>query len=221
MQSNILLLLLVVIGAAVTQAHEFKYAEAELKGLCPKISYITNFEMHRILGWYYIPFTTLNSSLCLNNEGRTIYAAQFDDKTVNTDMCCRSAAEPEVAVCGSKIGTGAATATSNPGEFMYKFDNNVYPIYIIDTDYENYSVLYGCKPGSGRRSTLDELIIVFSRDYQLNDTFEARVRKVIKKNGGDWSKAKPSKQGDSTPYTPGPRPCSRDRAPCNRDRACS
>lgn len=197
----------------MAQAQEFQYAEVDLKGHCPKISYITNFNMDRIVGWYYIPFTTLNSPLCFNNEGRSIYAAQFNENTINLEMCCRSAAKPEFAVCGSKVGSGTATVTSTPGQIdiIYEFDNNAYPVFILDTDYENYSIVYGCKTGSGRRSRRDELIIVFSRNYQLNENFEKLVLRVLEKNGADWSKVKRSKQGPSTPYTPGPRPCRRDR----------
>lgn len=160
--------------------------------------------MPRIVGWWYRAFSSDNNPLCLNNEGQTTYTAQYDDKTFHVQVCCRSAATPDIAVCGRDIGTAILSATSTPGEFTYELYNNVYPLFLLDTDYDNYAIVYGCKPGLEGR---DELIFVFSRRYQLNDTLVKRVRDVIQRNGIDWSKAKPVRQGPSIPYTPGSKPC--------------
>lgn len=194
------LILLVIVATVAVYGEQFKYSEVQLKGSCPKIKYINNFNFPRICGWYYEAFASLTSPLCFNsNEGLTMYAVPFDDQTLSINFCCRSAADPKSATCGSKVASGTVKATSTPGELIYAFDNKVYNIYVLDTDYENFTIVYGCNPaGRGR----DELILIHSRDYQLTKSLEKRVRNVINLNGGNWSNAKPIKQGHSVPYTP-------------------
>lgn len=207
MKLNKLAFLLVIIAAATTHGQEFKFTEVELRGSCPKINYINNLDMPKLMGWWYRAFSTLDNHNCYNNEGQTMYAAQYNDKTLNVDICCRSAVDSKIAACGSNIGSGTVTATSNPGEFTYAFDNNVITIYVLDTDYDRFAIVYGCKTGSGRRSRREELIFVLTRDYTLTDSLEDRVRNVLQRNGSALSNAKRVSQGSSTPYTPVPRPC--------------
>lgn len=195
----------IIFGAATAHVQKCNnYAEIHLKGLCPKINYIPDFNMSNILGWWYLVFSSKDNPQCLNNEGQTFYAALFDDKTINIEVCCRGAETPDVAVCGRNVGSGSVKLTCNPGELMFPFGNDVYPSYVLDSDYGNFTIVYGCKPGSQGR---DEMIFVFSRGYQLNDTLVNRVRDVLKRNGISWSKAKPVKQGRTTPYLPGSKPC--------------
>lgn len=212
------LALLIILSAATAHGQDFEYTAVDLKGSCPKISYINNFNLPRIVGWWYRVFTTSDIPECFNNEGQTMYASQFNDKIINVAFCCRSAANTDIVACGSNIGSGTCTVTSNPGEFTYEFDNKVYTIYVLDTDYKNFMLIYGCKAGFGRRSRRDEVIYVYSRDYQLNDNLENRVRNVLQRNGIEFSKTKPVKHGRSTPYTPGPRPCNHGKPPWEHER---
>lgn len=198
------LLSLIIFGVAV-HGENFLFDEIQLNGSCPKISYITNLDIPRILGWYYRAYSNLDNPLCFNNEGQTMYAAQYDETRINVEICCRSAAQPTIAICGANVGSGVVAATQNPGEFTYQFEENIYPDYILDTDYDNFTIVYGCKPGS--RNLRDEVIFVLSRDYTLNPTLQARVRAVLERNGVQWSKVKPVKQGRSTPYTPFAKQC--------------
>lgn len=48
-----------------------------------------------------------------------MFAAPYDDKIIHVEMCCRSAAAPDIAYCGRKIGSGTIHATSKPGELSY------------------------------------------------------------------------------------------------------
>lgn len=194
----------IILGVANAQEH--KYTEVQLKGSCPKITYITNPDLNRSVGWWYRVYSNFNNSLCLNNEGQTKYVAQYDETTLNGQICCRSAANPKVPFCGKKIGSGTfSSVLENPGAFTYTFDGNTSTVYALETDYVNFIIIYGCKSGSG--SDRDEMIFVYSRNYSLNDALQTRVRTIIRKNKIDWSKAKPVKHGPFTPYTPGPRPC--------------
>lgn len=208
MKSYKLVLLLVIVGTAASHGERFNYTEVELKGSCPKIKYINNFSFPRIVGWYYEAFASLTSLQCFNsNEGLTMYAAPYDDQTLSINFCCRSASAQSMATCGRSVASGTVTATSTPGALTYAFNNKVYTIYVLDTDYENFTVVYGCNPGSRKHQERDELILIHSRHYQLSHTLERRVRNVIERNGGDWSNAKPIKQGCQIPYTPNsPKP---------------
>lgn len=89
---------------------------------------------------------------------------------------------------------------------MYQFANSSYPIYILDTDYDNFTIAYGCKPGS-TINTRDEVLYVETRDYSLSSTLETRVRAVLKRNGVDWRNARRVVQGPTTPYTPFAKQC--------------
>lgn len=47
-----------------------------------------------------------------------------------------------------------------------------YSIFVLDTDYENFTVVYGCYPESRRHHERDELILIHSRHYRLSKTVE-------------------------------------------------
>lgn len=205
MKLSKLLFWLFILCAATAHAAKFKYTEVQLKGSCPKIKYISNYNMARNVGWWYLAFSTINSPLCLNNEGQTMYATQYDDKIIHVEMCCRSAAAPETAYCGRKVGSGTVQAISNPGNFTYESDDKVYPVYVLDMDYESFNIVYGCKPGPNDEGR-DEMLFVTSRSYQLNNTLVNRVRNVLRRNEINWTKAKPVKQGPTIPYIPGSKP---------------
>lgn len=203
MESSKFIFLLVIFGAAAIYGQRFSYTEVQLKGTCPRIKYINNFNFPRIVGWYYEAFASISSSQCYNNnEGLACYVSPYDDHTITINFCCRSATNSSIATCGRDVASGTVSIESTPGEMTYRFKNKVYKIYVLDTDYENFSIVYGCNPGSGRHSGRDELILVHSRSYRLSKALENRVRRVIEENGGDWSIAKPIKQGSTVPYTP-------------------
>lgn len=215
MKSNKFVILLIIVGAAVTHAERFNYTEIDLKGSCPKIKYINNFNFPRIVGWYFEAFASLSSPKCFNkNEGLTMYAAPYDDESLTINFCCRSAATPNTATCGPEVGSGIVKVTSTPGEMTYEFNNKnkFYYIYVLDTDYENFTIVYGCNPRGRER---DELILIHSRHYKLSNALEHRIRKVVQQNGGDWSNAKPIRQGPTIPYTPN-SPKSRLISGCGR-----
>lgn len=203
MQFNELLCLLVFLGAATVHGQEPEYTEIQLPGLCPKISYVSNLNGPRVFGWWYRSHTTFTSPLCYNgNEGQTMYTAPVDDTTLTLQYCCRSSADPSIPYCGEKVGTGTTVSTGYVGGFIYQFDDQTYLSHPIDTDYDNFAIVYGCKPESG-----EELIFIITRDYTLPARLLPRVNKILKRNGIAWSKLKPVKQGPTVPYIPntGPR----------------
>lgn len=200
----------IILGVTEANREEFEYFEKKLQGSCPKVKYITNFDLPRLIGWWYRDYSTPKFPECLDNEGQTIYAAEYDDTSLNLQGCCRSAANPTIATCGNKVGSGTVTFlpnTGDPASMVYQFGNSSYPIYILDTDYTNFVIVYGCKPVSERPTERDELIIVLSRDYELTVSFRNRVNGVLKRNDADLSKGERVKQGPRIPYTPGQKPC--------------
>lgn len=62
------------------------------------------------------------------------------------NICCRSAANPDIGTCGTDIGSGTVTATSTAGVFLYQFGNNNYTLYGLGMNYEKLIIVYGCKP---------------------------------------------------------------------------
>lgn len=141
----------VIFGAAtaIFNGQENEYTELDLGGLCPKISYVSNLDGPRVVGWWYRVFSSFESPLCYNgNEGQTMYTSALNESTLNLDWCCRSAADPTVATCGSKVGTGTTTSSKN-GEFLYEFDDQSWLCHPIDTDYDNFAIVYGCDPATG------------------------------------------------------------------------
>lgn len=213
MRLNKFIFLCIILGVASTDNQKFKYAEVQLPGSCPKINYLINFDVPRLLGWWYRALTTTKypqslKSECLNNEGQTMYAAEYDDTTLRIDACCRSAANASLPTCGNKVGSGTVTFVSNTTNSVimnYQFGNNTFPIYILDTDYDNFVVVYGCNAGSQHQR--EEFSVVLSRDYELADGFDKRARSILQRNDIDLSILKPVKQGPLIPYTPGPKPC--------------
>ncbi len=196
--------LLVILGVVATIHGQNEYTVTDLGGRCPKISYVSNLNGPRVLGWWYRVFSSFESPLCYNgNEGQTMYTAGYNDTTLNLDWCCRSAADPTVATCGAKVGTGTTVSSKN-GEFVYQFDDQSWLCHPLDTDYDNFAIVYGCKPDTG-----EELVFVISRDYTLKNELVPRVDNVLRRNRIGWSKLKPVKHGPSTPYTPNSRNCGR------------
>lgn len=208
----ILIFVLIIYGVAATDHPKFETATVQLEGSCPKIKYITNVDLNGVVGWWYVGFTSLNKPICLsNNEGLTVYAAQYNETHVNLDMCCRSKSNPKIAVCGVNVGSGTVSFTPTIGAYAINFYNTSYLAHILDTDYDKYEIVYGCKSsciqGSRQCSEPDELIIVFTRDCHLSKKLESRVYDILQRNGIEWWKAKSVKQGGSIPYTPGSRQC--------------
>lgn len=179
-----------------------QYSITNIGGGCPKIKFINNFNMDRIIGWYYLPYSTINNPLCYKNQGQTMYAAQYDDQNVGLQMCCRSATNPNVTYCGEKVGSGKAAATNRAGEYLY----HSHLAYVLYTDYDDLTVAYGCRPESPGVNR-SEVVYALSRDYTLTPESEARVRVVLKSNGIDVSIVKRVLHGKSIPYTPNSTPC--------------
>lgn len=200
-KKSVVLLLMFTFSALVACVHEFD--QKKLNGTCPKIKYITNLDLSRIVGWHYRPLSNLNNPLCYKNQAQTMLAAQWDDTGIVVNMCCRSAANTSLPICGSNVGSGLATAIS-PGEFTYTFGNNVYPSYVLDTDYVNFMIVYGCKPGTPAYKR-DEYVFVYSRSYTLSNAVQDRVRKSIEANNIQWSDVKAVDQGPALPYLPLPK----------------
>lgn len=44
-----------------------------------------------------------------------MYAAQYYQTRINVQICCRSAAESNIVICGANVGSGVVTAMQNPG----------------------------------------------------------------------------------------------------------
>lgn len=140
MNLNIIAFTYVILGVAAQEPK--KYAEVQLKGSCPKITYVSNPDLNGAVGWWYRVFSNFNNSLCLNNEGQTKYVVGYDESTLNEGVCCRSAANPNVPYCGKKIGSGTLSGVvQSPGEFTYKFDSNTSTVYALDTDYVNFVIV--------------------------------------------------------------------------------
>lgn len=205
MQSGKLVLFLTIFGVASTSASTFTYANINLNGTCPQVKYITNLDLPRIAGWWYRPFSSFSSPLCYNDEGQMVYAYPTKDSEISVAACCRSAANRNLVTCAPQVGTGTLKALPTPGVFLYEFDVNVYLTFVLDTDYDNFGFMYGCKPG--RHNTRDELIFIYTRDYQLAPNLETRVRITARQNNIDWSNAKEITQGPKVPYTTGPKNC--------------
>lgn len=202
MQFKQLILLVLIYGAVCAHAQNFNYAEVKLKGSCPRISYITNFDIPSVLGFWYRAFSTANlPSRCYENQGQNMFAANFDEKTLSIIICCRSAADKSIAYCGSDIGSGICTITKNPGEIIYSFADQSVTIYVLDAVYDRFVIVYGCNAGKGGRLR-DETIFILSRTYTLSGADRERVDKVLKRNGIEFSTAKLVVQGPHIPYTP-------------------
>lgn len=183
----------IVLGTAIAYRDEFKYSEVDLKGSCPKIKYITNLSMSRIVGWYCQASSSVDNSLCFNNEEHALYVASFDNRTLSVQHCSRRPADPDVAKCGSRDGSGIVTSANNRDDVFYKISTDDNDLLVLDTNYNDLTIAYGCKQscrGSGR----EEIILILSRDYKLNPTLENRARSVLKNYGIKFSNAKIVKQ---------------------------
>ncbi len=202
MTLNELVFAVVFLSVAMVHGQAPEYTKIQLPGLCPKISYVSNLSGPRVIGWWYRSHSTFTSPLCYNgNEGQTMYTVPLNDTTLTLQYCCRSAADPTIPYCGEKVGTGTTVSTGYIGGFIQNFDVHTYLSHPIDTDYDNFAIVYGCKPETG-----DELIFILTRDYTLHKRFLPRVNKILKRNGIAWSKLLPVKQGPTTPYVPNTRP---------------
>lgn len=183
----------------------FNFTEVQLDGWCPKISYINNIDLPRIVGFWYRAFSTSNfPSLCYENQGQNVNIASYEEMSVSLTVCCRSAADNTTTYCGRKIGSGTCTATNNPGEFVYEFADQSVKVYLLDVVYDRFAVVYGYTADNEGFSD-DDIIFILSRDYNISGTETERVRKVLERNGIDFSKAKPVAQGPNIPYLPNHR----------------
>lgn len=198
--------LLLILGAVVAYGARNQFDEIQLEGQCPRIRFVNNLDIPRVIGWYYRAFSNYNNPLCFNNDAQTMFAAQFDATSINVDFCCRSAADRTVTTCGENLGSGRINALPIPGQFTYESKGEVYPNFVLDTDYDNFTIVYGCRPGSDGNSR-DELIFIYSRSYTLSRTLQARVLHVLQRNGIQSAKVKFVRQGCSLPYLPLPKRC--------------
>ena len=74
---------------------------------------------------------------------------------------------------------------------------------ILETDYENYSVVYSCTPRLWGLAT-DEAVWVLTREPSLNDDLferaESKIKEILPNYGWWWFKTK-GRQGDSCSYS--------------------
>lgn len=189
--------LLIIVGVVACNGQQNEYTYVNLGGRCPRISYVSNLSGPRVIGWWYRVFSSFESPLCYNgNEGQTMYTAGYNDTTLHLEWCCRSAADPTIPYCGAKVGTGFTTSSKN-GEFLYQFDDQSWLCHPLDTDYDNFAIVYGCDPNTGK-----ELIFIISRYYTLRKEVEGRVDNVLRRNGIQWRQMRSVKHGPSVPYVP-------------------
>lgn len=215
--NKVVFLLSIFIGAVVAQFH---YDVIDLPGQCPRISFITNLDLPRIIGWYYRPHTNINYPLCFNNGGQTMFAIPINATAFDLAFCCQSAANPQISICGPEVGSGLLTTTSRRGEFLYRNRGKIYPTYVLDTDYDTFAIFYGCKPyvpptpptappvfTPRRNNGRDETIFIYSRFYALTPVAMSRTRHFLADNHIDWNNVHWITQGNSVPYVPHQRPC--------------
>lgn len=195
--------LLIILSVIVACQAQFDYGSIQLNGTCPKIEYVKNLDLPRIIGWYYRVFSNLHNTLCYQDNAQTMFAASKTATAIDVAFCCQSATNRSVSVCGEDVGSGVVAALPTIGEFTYQVKDNIYPNFILDTDYDHYTIVYGCKPGANNKR--DEVIFIYSRTYTLAPVYRRRVASVLAKNGIKFSDAKPVKQGDNYPYLPKPR----------------
>lgn len=204
MQLNTLVVILLILRVAAP----LKFGEIQYPVSCPKVKFITDLDFSSSIGFWYRCFSTLDSSLCFNNEGQTVYAYPYDSSVAGVAICCRSAANPELVTCSAEVGTGLIKAMQNPGTFSYEFNGQAYTTVVLDMN-DDFLISYSCKSKSHRGSNekRDEQIYIYARSYQQCESMERRFRNVLKQNGIPWSRVKPVKHGSSIPYTTVPKPC--------------
>ena len=207
MQTSKLAVVLVAFVVVTANGHPVPDSEAVLGGACPTIKYITNLTLPLTLGSWFLPFTSLDSAQCYNNEGRTGFIAQHTASTLNIEMCCRCADTPDYACCGVDVGSGTASALAIPGVFEYVFaDGSRYNLYVLSLNYKRLTVVYGCKSAASP-SERDEVVLVFSRSNVVDSALEQEVAGVLQQNDIDFSKVKRISHGPTIPYVPGVRSC--------------
>lgn len=195
-------LLLIVFGSAVSV--QFQWASLQLEGACPNVTYITNLDLPKVTGWYYRVRTNYNYNACYNNDAQTMFAAMYDTTAIDVAFCCRSAADPTVPVCGAEVGSGRVTGLPQPGEFTYQFLDEVYPNFVLDTDYDNFTIVYGCRPDANDATQRDEVTFVYSRTYALTSDLNSHVDDVLRQNNINPRSARHVSQGPTMPYLPHP-----------------
>lgn len=189
---------------AMVTPKDFIYKTEKLEGPCPTVRYVSNYDANAVLGWWYRVGSLSNNTACYKNQGETMYAVQFDNVTINIDICCQNAIDPSNAICGSVVGSGIATPGPQPGTLIYRFRGQIFPIYVLFVDYYTTGVAYGCRKGP--HNVREEILFLLSRGYTLNPAKQNEVGKILDSIGIRKSSILYIRQGDEIPQTAGPVP---------------
>lgn len=179
---------------------DLSYVTYDLKGDCPTIN-AALVNVSRLTGFWYRTHSNYFYEKCYQGDYcHTIYFPNYDYVIgpMQTTHCCGSAKDPTKAVCGAAVGSGSIMPTE-PGQLNYTFGENQYIISVLDTDYDNFFVVYGCKPKScdGGR---DEILFIYARAQTLTPEQYNRAVQVIEMNGIDLKQLNAVFQGPCCPY---------------------
>lgn len=121
-----------------------------------------------------------STPLCFSIDAQMMFAAPIDATGISVDFCCRSAAS-------------------------YQTQDDIW-LYIGYGLWQFYNRLR-LQTWISKQSTRWNDFRLFSWVYFECNYREARVWRVLERNGVQWLNAKPVRQGPSMPYLPLPKQC--------------
>jgi len=197
---------LAILGALASALAEpipaLTYAKINMAGACPIVQAIANVDLAAVTGQYFRVRSNRDIPGCYENQCQTMYSALYDGPVIQYAVCCRSAETPSVPACGVSIGSGTVTGTNTTGLFTYQSGAYNSDMVVLDTDYTDYTVIYGCRPHGFLNLQRDELLYVYSRTFSLSKEVLDKINTVFERNHINPAQLRDVRQGRECPYNP-------------------
>jgi len=179
-----LLLLMVVIQVSKAQVIS--------EGPCPSFQVVQNFDVQRYLGKWH-GYSKYPQRRFARNSCSTVF---YSDGTVPgglpTVNVVNRGFSNETGVYSRAVGTAVAPNPAVPAALIVSFRRQTFPVStspnynVIGTDYDNFALVYGCRPQSG--NTKQESLFVLTRVRQPSQEVVDQAMAGLVSQGIDTTK---------------------------------
>lgn len=174
-----------------------EYNEHKFPQNCPKVPFVKNVDVKRLVGGWYQQFATVNGSQAgCNGDCVTLNVKLNAELMGSFDYCCNKGGEVH---CGPQIGSAIVGQNDEGplGVMKYNIFEFTVPCVIVDVAYNSHFITYKCFYINGQRIEIGE---IWSRSAKMKNSLRRKLMNQLNAVFEHKNMLIPIKQHEQCPY---------------------